>query len=106
MAHEEIIPDGEDELDTESESEKIYGTDPKSKSVAGFIEGLQILAKYMKEGLDTKYFCGGEHDIVYFYMDTPSDEEGGLTSESSDGLRLSALGFYLDKDVDNWAYNT
>jgi hypothetical protein len=104
MAYDEIIPGGEDEV--ESESSKIYGTDPKSNSVAGLIEGLQILAKYMKKGLDTKFFCGGEHDIVYFYTDTPSDEEGGLTSESPDGLRLSALGFYLDEDVDNWAYNT
>ncbi len=105
MAHEEIMPDGDDE-NTESASDKIYGTDPKSKSVAGFIEGLQILAKYMKQGLDTKFFCGGEHDVIYFYAEQDENYLSKLSKESEDGLRLSALGFHFDEDVENWSYFT
>ncbi len=90
----------ENENYEESESDKRYNKDPKAKSVEGFIEGLQILSKYMNNGIETKYFCGAEHDILYTYAENPPDRE------SEDGLRLSELGFHWNEDCEGYAYFT
>lgn len=91
-----------DNEEIESESDKRYNKDLKAKSVTGFIEALNLLAKYMDEGIETKYFCGAEHDALYIYTG-----DGGLPEEESeDGLRLSELGFHWDEDVEGWSYFT
>jgi hypothetical protein len=84
----------------ESESDKRYMKDPMSKTVEGFINGLHILSRYMEADLGTKFFFGAEHDIVYIYTD------GNPSQLTSDGLRLSELGFHWDKDTEQWAYYT
>ena len=79
----------------------LYTTAEEAKSVKGFIEGLQILAKYMPKGMDTKFFLGAEHDILYLGIST---EDIGPKSE--EGKRLSALGFHIDSDLGDWAFFT
>lgn len=61
------------------------------------IEVLTILSKYMKDGLETDYFIGAEHDIVYFYVDDEACPE-----DSEDGQRLTELGLFVSSE-DNWA---
>jgi len=70
-------------------------SDPKAKSIAGMIAALEIFAKH--NGAETKYFCDGEHDIIYF-CEAPAPD-------SDDGRALESLGFHWS-DADRWAYNT
>lgn len=77
-----------------------YAQDNEAKSVLGFIEGLNILSKYMKNQRSTKYFCGAEHDVLYIY----TEEERTPSEDSSEGIRLSELGFHMEGD--GWAYFT
>lgn len=79
--------------------DNLYMSDPKAKTVSGFIEALTILAKYMREGMDAAHFTAAEHDILYVM----TQEE--LEKNSSDGHRLIALGWHLDDDG-SWAYFT
>ena len=76
-----------------------YMMDDNAKSVTGMIEGLRILARYMGKGEAQKYFCGAEHDIIYFYVSPEKCSE-----DSEDGIRLSQLGFHPEEDVDAWGY--
>lgn len=80
-----------------------YMTDPRSKSIEGFIAGLTILSKYMKGGLREKYAFGGEHDIIHIWGDVTLEI---VPPDSEDGLALSALGFHPEEDLDQWAYYT
>lgn len=75
--------------------------DPRAKSVEGLIAGLQILAKYLENGLQEKYFSGAEHDIIYFWV---SREQ--LPEDSEDGKALFALGFKVDHSAGNWCMVT
>lgn len=59
---------------------------------------LQILGKYLDNGMDTKWFFGAEHDIVYFYVESEKCPE-----DSEDGKALVELGLFLDADTDQWA---
>jgi hypothetical protein len=85
------------ESEFESESERRYMKDPKSKTIEGFVIGLHILSKYMEDGLNQRFFCGAEHDVLYIYADAPAEE-------SPEGLRLSELGFHRDEE--SWAFFT
>ena len=76
-----------------------YMEDPRAKTVAGFIAGLAILSKYMEKGIEQSFFCGGEHDIIHFYVDADK-----LPNDSDDGRALSRLGFHTEDD--SWAYFT
>lgn len=80
-------------------SDKTYMVDPAAKSVSAFIEGVKILSRHMKEGLETRFFMGAEHDVIYVYVDPES-----LPEDSANGQRLSALGFHVEND--SWAYFT
>lgn len=75
--------------------------DEKWKTIEGFIEALQIIARYNKDGLKKKFLLNAEHDILY----TDTDIETP-TEDSEDGKRLDALGWHYDKSVDSWAYFT
>lgn len=66
-------------------------------TVNQLIEALTILSKYMEDGLETSYFMGGDHDIVYFYVDV-----GACPEDSEDGQRLKEIGLFVS-DADNWA---
>jgi hypothetical protein len=69
--------------------------DPRAKSIGGMIAALKIFARH--NGMGTKYFCDGEHDIIYFCGEPSQDAE--------DGRALLALGFHWS-DSDRWAYHT
>ena len=92
----------EDEIEeVETEADKQYMKSADAKSVVGFIKGLNLLAKHMEDGVDTKFFLGAEHDVIYVYT-----EEGEPKKDSLDGIGLSELGFHYDEDVEGWAYFT
>ena len=59
-------------------------------TVTELIEALTILAKYMDKGMETSYFMGSDHDIIYFWV-----EDGKCTEDSEDGKRLIELGFHV-----------
>lgn len=82
-------------------SDDNHMSDPRANSVEAMIAGVTILSGYLKDGMATTYFCGGEHDVIYFYV-SPDD----LPEDSEHGKRLTALGFHADDDVDTWAYFT
>lgn len=83
-----------------SETE-LFMSDPRSKSVEGMIAGLQILAKYMPNKEQQKFFFQAEHDEVFFNVEVTSLEE-----DTEDGRALVALGFHVSGDVDQWAWFT
>jgi hypothetical protein len=73
---------------------------PKRKTIAGFIEGLTILAGYMADGLQSTYAFGGEHDIIHVFevsLDT-------VPEDSPDGQTLISLGFHTADE--GWAFYT
>ena len=80
-------------------TEDLYMKDPDSKTLKGFIEALNIFAKYMGKGINEPYFCGAEHDEIFIYVGTDT-----LPEESPDGARLRELGFHVSED--SWAYFT
>lgn len=80
-------------------SDDDYMKDPRAKSVAGMIAGLTILSGYLKDGMATTYFCGGEHDIIYFYVSLDD-----LPEDSDHGVELQRLGFHAEDDA--WGYFT
>jgi hypothetical protein len=79
----------------------LYMTDERRKTVAGFIAALEIFAKYFGDGLNESYFCGGEHDVIYMYVDIEQCPE-----DSEDGRLLQSLGWHADSEAGNWAYFT
>jgi hypothetical protein len=81
------------------EENQSYMMAPESKSIRGFIEALNIFAKYMEKGFYEQYFCGAEHDELHIYVETDT-----LPKDSPDGRRLIALGFHVNNDC--WAYFT
>ncbi len=68
------------------------------KSIAGFIEALQIFACYFENGLDHTYFISAEHDTL-FGPNMP-------IADSPQGKRLQELGWHRDDDYVCWAYFT
>lgn len=80
-------------------ADNIYKSDPRAKSVEGFIAGLTILSRYMAKGLAETYFMGGEHDVIHIYVDIED-----CPDDSEDGQKLSALGFHCGDD--GWEYWT
>lgn len=84
-------------------SDELYMNADNAKSVAGFIEGLTILAGYMPKGLGTKFAFGAEHDVIHIWGDVTLDI---LREDSEDGRKLLALGFHTDDDLDQWQYFT
>lgn len=91
--------------DANDEDDDLYMRDPKAKTVAGFVEALTILARYMENGMDEGFFSGAEHDC--FYVSTKSvDDNAQPDKKSADGKRLRALGWHFDGGSDGWAYFT
>jgi hypothetical protein len=84
---------------TDYETEDLYMTAPEAKSIKGFIEALNIFAKYFDKGMNKTFFCGAEHDELHFYMDTDT-----LPEDSADGRRLQELGFHCGDNM--WEYFT
>ena len=78
-----------------------YNSDPAAKTVAGFIEALQIFAKHMKGGMQESYFCSAEHDELFIHVGFDEIDPG-----SEDGHRLNALGFHASLDTETWSYFT
>jgi len=67
----------------------------------GWIVSLHILAKYMEDGMKEKCFLEAEHDQIYSHV---SGED--ITEDSEDGKALIELGWFIDSDIDIWAYYT
>ncbi len=82
-------------------SDEIYNSDPRAKSLEGFIAALEILAKHESEGLQTKYSLDAQHDIIYA---GPSIND--IPEDSQDGILLQALGWHANEDEECWAYFT
>lgn len=76
-----------------------YMKDPRAKSVEGFVAGLTILSAHMEWGMQQKFFCGGEHDIIHIYVG-----DDALAEDSDDGRALAKLGFHVEDGA--WAYFT
>lgn len=81
-------------------SEDNYMKDPRAKTVEAFIAGLNILAKYMKCGLQESYFCTAEHDEIFIFVGLDD-----CPPVSDDGIELQKLGFHASS-ADNWGYFT
>lgn len=64
-----------------------------AKTLKDFIESLNIMAKYAKDGLDTTYFFNAEHDQIYSGL-----TEEQVSEESEDGKRLTSLGWFIDEE--------
>lgn len=60
------------------------------------IEGLHILAKYEKKGLETS-LAGAEHDILY------SGTETSTKISDEDKKQLSGLGWHQDHSSGVWS---
>lgn len=60
-------------------------------TIKAFIEALQIMAKYAKNGPDTTYFLEGQHDQILVYLTVEQ-----LPEYSDDGKKLQALGWFVD----------
>lgn len=70
----------------------------RNYSLAAFIEGLQILSKYMDNGLQTEFALCAEHDIIYVHPDASV-----VTPEEAE--KLESLKFHKDENG-GWAYHT
>lgn len=81
-------------------TEDDYMKDSRAKTVEGFIAGLTILSKYMKEGMQESYFCTAEHGEFFVFVGLEECPE-----ESEDGISLRLLGFHAS-EADNWGYFT
>lgn len=82
-------------------SNDLYMKAAVAKTISGFIKALNILAKYEKDGLNERFFCEAEHDVLYSRVSIEA-----LKPDSEDGKELSRLGWHPDKDIDVWAYFT
>ena len=78
-----------------------YLSAPEAKSIKGFREALDIVAKHHKDGENAKYFTYAEHDIIYFELSLSAVPEN-----SEEGQRLDALGFHACEEHNYWAYFT
>ena len=83
----------------DEESDRLYMSDPKAKSIGAFIEALTILARYVEGGVEKKHFSGAEHDVFYAGGDGPVED-------SEDGRRLLSLGWHYEDETESWAYYT
>lgn len=72
-----------------------------ANSPEGWVETFEILAKYMSNGMQTKFFLEAEHDVIYSHISADD-----VPANSEDGLRLVELGWHLDSDIECWAYFT
>jgi hypothetical protein len=61
------------------------------------IEGLQILGKYIRGGLDS-HDIGAGHDVICAGPDVDED-----TPSEGDRERLEELGWHYDDEYDSWA---
>ena len=71
-------------------------TVPDAYTIRGFIQALQIMAKYTKNHLDESHFLDAQHDEIYTYLTIEQ-----LPENSQDGLRLQQLGWF--EDCDYWS---
>jgi hypothetical protein len=85
----------------DEEDDALYLKAKEAQTIKGFIEALNIFAKYTDKGIDESFFCGAEHDELYMYVELEK-----LSTKSEDGKRLLQLGFHADKESGNWAYYT
>lgn len=66
-------------------AERNYMSDPRCASVEGIIAALNILARYLPNGMQTKYFLEGSHDLVSSYV-----EASLTTAEDAEALEAGA----------------
>lgn len=85
------------------EQDDHYMSDPRAKTIKGFIAGLTILANHMPKGLDQDFAIGAAHDVIYVWGEVRLDK---LSPDSVDGMALIALGFLPDEELDQWSYFT
>lgn len=81
---------------TEDESDKLYMSDPRAKSLGACIEALEIFAKYFDR--DKRFSLDAQHDVLHG-PDKPEED-------SEDGKRLLAFGWHWDEEGESWAYFT
>lgn len=79
---------------TEDESDKLYMSDPRAKSLGAFIEALQIFAKYAD--VNKRFEINAQHDVIY--------APGQPNEDSEDGKRLIGFGWHWEEE--SWAYFT
>lgn len=82
----------------EDESDTLYMTDPRAKTIEGFIAALEIFMKYMDKS-ESNFFTAS-HDVIT----GPSIDET-CSEDSEDGKMLIKLGWHLEED-EWWSYFT
>lgn len=92
---------GESEMTEDSDD--IYMSDPRAKTIEGFIAGLVILAGHMPKGDKQSYAFGAEHDVIHIWGDISLET---IPEDSLDGKALLSLGFHTDAELDQWQYFT
>jgi hypothetical protein len=95
--------------DEDDDSDDDYMRDPKAKTVAGFMEALTILARYMEKGMEQPFFTAAEHDVLYVHTESDKSTDDWTARPakgSADGKRLRELGWHFDGESDGWAYFT
>lgn len=85
---------------SEDQADALYAAYTVPGGTKAFIEGLSILAKYHKNGLDGD-ILHAEHAVILIYV-TRWDEVS-----FEDALQLASLGIYPDEEFGEcWRYNT
>lgn len=101
----EVFPDGgelecpfcdSDDLDFEYEEIEQL---PYANTIKGYIEALELMSRYAKNGPDTSFFLDAQHDVLYTYLTTEQ-----LSLSSNDGKKLQALGWWVEDG--SWAKYT
>lgn len=79
-------------------SEIDFETD--DQSIRAFKTALDIFAKHLEDGQETKYPLRAEHDIILSCV-----TEDMISPDSEDGKKLDKLGWFVNPDYGHvWAY--
>jgi hypothetical protein len=69
------------------------------KSIQCFILAIQLMSRYLDNGLQRKFFLSAEHDVIYSDL-----EKEKCSEDSEDGKMLRQLGWHVENGY--WAYYT
>ncbi|MFA7238971.1 MAG: hypothetical protein WC091_02590 [Sulfuricellaceae bacterium] len=85
--------------DEEGDSGDTYLTHPEARTLRGMLLAIDIFARNLPAGLDTKYGWYTGHEILF----GPCDDSQ-IPKNSEDGKLLTTLGWHIDDD--SWAMFT
>ncbi|MHA2279651.1 MAG: hypothetical protein ACXAC5_01990 [Promethearchaeota archaeon] len=77
----------------------VIGT--RKMTLGQIVEGLQLVATYCENGLQTQYAVEGGHEIVYAKPDQHKKDWSSV-----DVKKMEELGWFWDEDYETWAMFT